>query len=91
MTTKTNNLTKLIDDLGRIKAQIAELQLAEKAMKENLEELDPAPTKASCFASQSRNRPQDPRHGRSARETLPAIHRGPHQRDAGSHPQSIRS
>jgi hypothetical protein len=46
---KTNNLTKIIDDLGRLKAQIAELQLAEKAMKENLEELEPGAYEGELF------------------------------------------
>lgn len=46
---KTSNLTKIIDDLGRVKAQIAELQLAEKAMKENLEELSPGAYEGELF------------------------------------------
>lgn len=48
MTTK-NNLAKLIDDLGRVKAQIAELKLAEDALKECLEELDAGAYEGELF------------------------------------------
>lgn len=46
---KTNNLAKLIDDLGHLKAQIAELTLQEKAIKTALEDLDTGAYEGELF------------------------------------------
>lgn len=43
------NLTKLIDDLGILKAQIAELELQEKALKAALADLAPGAYEGEAF------------------------------------------
>jgi hypothetical protein len=44
-----NNLKKLIDDFGVLKAQIAELETQEKAMKAMLNELGPGAYEGELF------------------------------------------
>ena len=45
----TSNLTKIIDDLGALKARIADLEAQEKALKQALADLSPGAYEGELF------------------------------------------
>ena len=45
----TSNLTKIIDDLGTLKARIADLEAQEKALKQALADLSPGAYEGDLF------------------------------------------
>ena len=77
-----NSLSTIIDELGALKAEIADLPAREKSMKEALGDLEAGRYEGERYRISISVSTATPRHDRGARTSQPSVHPWPYQDDA---------